>query len=199
MKSHQSKPHPILAGFADLYFTAFILLALGGLLINDPLQYSATILMVFFALLVAVITYHGWGYKKCKKLTVGEKIAGKFLEKGQKHWKNPYSKSRAFMFLVVILTIFITGSEMNGFIQTQLTGLAFLLKFIKISLLYWGLVWLGQGKLKGVWFGFGVFLVASLLAGLFLTTGEPMARFPFILNLTLLLLYLGVFFSYRKA
>lgn len=202
MKSTPSKSHHILAGLANYYtitaITMGIFALLGGIMRN-PLLHQTILLIYLIIVAVSLVIYHIFS-KKTKWLSPGEKIMGRVYRKGEKNWVNPYSKNRFFMFLVFIIGFLMLSEDINTLFFTNLTALTIIVKLIKIYIVFYLMIKIGQGKIKKSLAAFGFYLILTSVSGLalFARPNAPITQYWLISNGIISLLYLAIYFIYRK-
>lgn len=202
MNNPSSKPHPLIASFCDLYFLgilAMAILAIATVLSQKTIYTVGLAAIVFLLIIAVVIFYHIFYSKKTKFLSIGEKISGKILKDGKKHWVNPYDKNRWWIFFMIIVTLIFLGNDWdvleNGVIPIGVV----IGKIIKFSLVFLGFVMIGKGKVKGALIPFSVFLVNMVISYLIFTT----AKLDFFLGASMAYMlmsfgYLFILIIYRK-
>ncbi len=162
-----SKPHPLIALFADIIFFSFVLVSLISTiemaLELDGLRYSLRWL-VLFVLFLPPIYYHTRLNKLTHWLSPGERLAGRALLDDKKVWTNPYTKNRFFLFTVIFLSLLFPGRDF-GMGDNLLGSICSVANLIILSL---GAVFAGARKR-----GWGFLLATPAIIWLFFADYNP--------------------------
>lgn len=203
MKVKLSKPHPFYAGVCDFYISATIIAGIIALLESmskksifgsDMVHLLIQFLILNVSIIVLVIIYHSVISKKVLWLSLGEKIAGKFIYDNKKVWRNPYKVNRWGLFLQCIIALIILGNSFDSISSGQVYTSAMLTgKFIGFFIKIYCLVMIGQGKLKALlaFAGFNAFSIFTILQW----------HLPALLLVVPVILLLGdliIYFAYYK-
>ncbi|WBW96263.1 hypothetical protein [Oceanirhabdus sp. W0125-5] len=155
-----SKAHPFYAGVCDFYIIATVIAGiialiesiqnktiLGSNVIIKPLLY-----LILIVVCIGLVTiYHSVISKKVLWLSLGEKIAGKFIVDNKKEWRNPYNINRWGLFFHCIITLIILGNSFDAASSGYLYTIPSLIgKFLGLFIKIYCLVMIGQGKLKAL-------------------------------------------------
>ena len=195
------KSHPILAAFLDYYFISLIglgLISLSNSVSNMVILSPTAIIVIFVLILLGIILYHAWLNKKTKFLSYGEIVAGKVLSKGKKEWKNPYKKSRIFLFIVILLGLLLIGNTWNNvmFIVPKLTFV--IAGFIKVLVVFLGIYLIGRGKIKGVFISMIPYILGAFFSLMFLRVASDSIFLVMLILFTIVTMgYVACFFYYR--
>ena len=195
-----SKPHPIYAGFCDLY----LLLMVGSALIAIVSRFTETnyytpliAIVLFVVILIFIFSYHFYINKKVTFLTFGEVDAGKKIVSKKRQWSNPYSINRWGIFLTSILALLIIGNMWDTLEVNIITYPMIIGKVLRIAIIFLGLFYLGKGKILWAIFLSIIFLLPALMFLSAIDYNNLYILSAFV-NGIIALSFLLIFIFYRK-
>ena len=102
---------------------------------------------------VVLIVYHKFYSGKSKWISPGERLVGRVLHHEHKVWRNPYGRNRWALYLILFVSLIMAGNSWDalGYGLIMPLGQIFS-KVFWITVLLYGLMTLGEGKLYGVIF-----------------------------------------------
>jgi hypothetical protein len=117
----ETKSNRIVSFIFDLQiYGAIVSVVIGasGILISSgPRSIAITIMTI--GLLVSLIVYHGFLSAKSKVCTIGEKMAGAIIKDGSKKWQSPFTRSRWFLFLCLMLVFLLPSNMFDSIIEME--------------------------------------------------------------------------------
>lgn len=157
----KSRPHGFIAGLSDSYLAIFIIGAIQGFAVNIAQKPVPDVLSIALQLaaLVGAILYHTKLSNRVLWLSPGEQLAGRIVRAGAKEWVNPYGRNRWALFVVILLTLGLTHNVWN-WVTDHVYPLRSVVGYaIRLSLVYWGAVLMGKGKMWGALFPVIIFTI----------------------------------------
>lgn len=81
---------------------------------------STVFLIIGFILFLVILKYHYTWWSGTPHLSPGERLVGRVVRDGQKHWENPYGVTRAGLFIVLWLFFVLVGNTFEAAFDPQL-------------------------------------------------------------------------------
>jgi len=173
--------YPFIAGVFDLFFAGILintLLAIYGSLTQSALHLLLSIFTLPLTFII-IFVYYWFITPQTKTLTPGEMIVGRkiifddtldFDEKFGfycKRWTNPYGANRWALFLLTYVVLAVGESSWDALSAGYIYSLGTVAsKSLLLLLLSYGVVGVGQGRVKSTWFViiYFVLLLRQILA-----------------------------------
>jgi hypothetical protein len=196
--------YALLAGGADFYFLALCLGAIGAFYVataGRPLPLGAVFVVPLVAL-ISSVAYHVTFARRTRWLSPGERMHGRIIADGAKHWTNPWRRNRWAMFSLNRLALVLLGNTWDGLAEGRPANVVqAIVSALYVLLVALGLVALGQGRAGGA-LGVGLLYLALTGATLYAApmSADPQAVRQFSLVFVALgLLHLLVVAQYVRA
>jgi hypothetical protein len=143
----------LLAGIADVYFSALCLGAAAALFVatlGKPLPLGVVFLFIPVTIISSVV-YHLRFASRTRWLSPGERMHGRVVTEGVKQWANPWRTNRWALVALNLLALILVANTWDGLAEgrpsTVVQAIGTSLFVLLVAL---GLVGLGQGRPAGV-------------------------------------------------
>ncbi len=116
-----SKRYQVTAALFDVLFMGTVISTfLGVLRAFIHISWFETLLSVLVvSYLLFIIVYHSVLSKRLNVCTFGERMTGCSLETGQKHWRNPFQRSRWLLFLSLFIVLLYPANTFDSILDTD--------------------------------------------------------------------------------
>jgi hypothetical protein len=202
MKVCDSKPRKTIAAVIDFYYLAMAVGFVASLVVSvTRVNVIAPLHTMLFLLLdlAIVVVYHTVVSPKAPLLTLGEVIAGRIRENGNKRWTNPYCRNRSGIVAYMFTSLILYGNSFDAvFAGTVPSTTGTIFTGLRITLVSLGFILIGKGRIGGVFIPAALMLFGPLLS-MVQRSGSRLASITMTVNMILGLAGIVIWLVYRRS